>query len=196
MILAFTLSFTNARLISPNPPRFVGMDNFIRAFTADPVFVQSFETGNLQALRRVLKVPLIQLLDTATARPYDLVAAGDPRTYGDLATPAGLRGIARYADGVGPNAGLIVPRAADGSSGEPTTFVRDAHRASLQVHPFTFRRENRFLPLERRSGADPALPGDLTGEIRRFVALGVDGYFTDNPDLGVLARDGDRTDGT
>ena len=41
VILAFTLSFTNARLISPNPPRFVGMDNFIRAFTADPVFVQS-----------------------------------------------------------------------------------------------------------------------------------------------------------
>jgi len=41
VILAFTLSFTNARLISPNPPRFVGFDNFVRAFTADPVFLQS-----------------------------------------------------------------------------------------------------------------------------------------------------------
>lgn len=41
VILAFTLSFTNARLISPNPPRFVGFDNFLRAFTADPVFLQS-----------------------------------------------------------------------------------------------------------------------------------------------------------
>lgn len=41
VILAFTLSFTNARLISPNPPRFVGLDNFVRAFTADPVFAQS-----------------------------------------------------------------------------------------------------------------------------------------------------------
>lgn len=40
VILAFTLSFTNARLISPNPPRFVGLDNFARAFT-DPVFLQS-----------------------------------------------------------------------------------------------------------------------------------------------------------
>ncbi|MHA6523929.1 carbohydrate ABC transporter permease [Tessaracoccus sp. G1721] len=39
--LAFGLSFTNARLISPNPPRFVGLDNFIRAFTADPTFVRS-----------------------------------------------------------------------------------------------------------------------------------------------------------
>lgn len=39
--LAFGLSFTNARLISPNPPRFVGLDNFIRAFTADPTFIRS-----------------------------------------------------------------------------------------------------------------------------------------------------------
>ncbi|MDF2990493.1 MAG: ABC-type sugar transport system, permease component [Microbacterium sp.] len=41
VLLAFTLSFTNARLISPNAPRFVGLDNFFRAFTADPVFLQS-----------------------------------------------------------------------------------------------------------------------------------------------------------
>ena len=40
VILAFALSFTNARLISPNPPRLVGFDNFARAFT-DPVFLQS-----------------------------------------------------------------------------------------------------------------------------------------------------------
>lgn len=39
--LAFGLSFTNARLISPNPPRFVGADNFTRAFTSDPVFTRS-----------------------------------------------------------------------------------------------------------------------------------------------------------
>ncbi|MHA6510511.1 carbohydrate ABC transporter permease [Tessaracoccus sp. Y1736] len=39
--LAFGLSFTNARLISPNPPRFVGLDNFVRAFTADPTFIRS-----------------------------------------------------------------------------------------------------------------------------------------------------------
>lgn len=41
VLLAFTLSFTNARLISPNPPRFVGLENFFRAFAADPVFLQS-----------------------------------------------------------------------------------------------------------------------------------------------------------
>jgi len=41
VLLAFALSFTNARLISPNPPRFVGLDNFLRAFTLDPVFLRS-----------------------------------------------------------------------------------------------------------------------------------------------------------
>lgn len=50
VILAFTLSFTNARLISPNPPRFVGFDNFVRAFTADGVFVQSVWNTFLFAL--------------------------------------------------------------------------------------------------------------------------------------------------
>jgi glycerophosphoryl diester phosphodiesterase len=160
------------------------------------VFVQSFETTNLKQLNNRLKVPLVQLMDSATARPYDLVAKGDPTTYGDLATRKGLRGIARYADGVGPNAQLIVPRNPDGSSAAPTSFVTDAHEAGLLVHPFTFRRENSFLPLERRSSADPAGIGDLKGEIQKFIQLGVDGYFTDNPDVGVLARDGDRTDGT
>ena len=41
VLLAFGLSFTNARLISLNPPRFVGLDNFARAFGADPMFLQS-----------------------------------------------------------------------------------------------------------------------------------------------------------
>jgi multiple sugar transport system permease protein/raffinose/stachyose/melibiose transport system permease protein len=41
VLLAFGLSFTNARLISPNPPRFVGLDNFVRAFTSDPTFMRS-----------------------------------------------------------------------------------------------------------------------------------------------------------
>ncbi len=41
VLLAFGLSFTNARLISPNPPRFVGLDNFVRAFTSDPTFLRS-----------------------------------------------------------------------------------------------------------------------------------------------------------
>jgi glycerophosphoryl diester phosphodiesterase len=148
-----------------------------------PVFVQSFETGNLRALDPWLKVPLVQLLAAKGT-----VIPGDTRTYGELATPAGLRGIAHYAEGVGPSKDYIVPRDALGNSLAPTTFVRDAHAAGLQVHPYTFRRENTFLPLELRSSLNPVQPGNLKAEIRQFFALGVDGVFTDNPDIGVAAR--------
>ena len=150
-----------------------------------PVFVQSFETGNLRALDRVLRVPLVQLLAGRNARPV-----GDSRTYGELAAPAGLADIATYADGVGPSKDYIVPRNDDGSSGTPTSFVGDAHDAGLVVHPYTFRRENTFLPLELRSSADPAGIGDLAAEIRQFLELGIDGFFTDNPDIGRSTVDG------
>jgi glycerophosphoryl diester phosphodiesterase len=105
---------------------------------------------------------------------------------GDPPTAAGL--TAKAADGVGPWKNYIVPRNPDDSSGTPTSFVRDAHAAGLVVHPYTFRRENTFVPLELRSSPDPAGIGDLKSEIRQFFALGVDGVFTDNADIGVAAR--------
>jgi glycerophosphoryl diester phosphodiesterase len=155
----------------------------------DKVFVQSFEVGNLKWLEDRIDTPLVQLLSGRGARPYDFVVAGDPRTYGDLATPAGLRDIARYASGVGPPKDYIVPRGSDGRSLPPTTFVRDAHRASLVVHPYTFRNENQFLPVELRSSDDPAAYGRPFAEYDQFFGLGVDGVFTDNPDTAVEARD-------
>jgi glycerophosphoryl diester phosphodiesterase len=157
-----------------------------------PVFIQSFETANLKELNRMTRVPLAQLLD-ATGRPYDFVVAGDPRTYADLATPAGLEEIAGYADGVGVNKNLIVPRDADQNLLDPTTLVRDAHRAGLQVHAWTFRNENNFLPADFRLG-NPASPvylratGDAPAEYRLFFRLGVDGLFSDNPDTAVASR--------
>jgi glycerophosphoryl diester phosphodiesterase len=154
----------------------------------DPVFVQSFETKNLRALDRAIRSPLVQLFGGRTQQPYDFVVDGDERTYGDLATPAGLRRVARYADGVGPSKDYIVPRAADGSSLEPTTFVDDAHDADLVVHPYTFRNENQFLPLELRSPLDPAAYGNAIAEYEQFFELGVDGLFSDNPDTAVEAR--------
>jgi len=157
-----------------------------------PVFIQSFEVANLKELNRRTRVPLVQLLD-ATGRPYDFVVAGDPRTYADLATPEGLAEIATYADGVGPNKSLIVPRDPDGNLLDPTSLVRDAHRAGLQVHPWTFRKENNFLPNDFRQG-NPASPeflratGDAPAEFRLFYRLGVDGLFSDHPDTAVATR--------
>jgi len=156
------------------------------------VFVQSFEVSNLQDLARQVKVPLVQLT-SATGRPYDFTAKGDPRTYADLTTAAGLRWVARYADGLGPDKNQIVPRDAQNRLLTPTSLITDAHRAGLQVHPYTFRPENNFLAADHREG-DPASPeflrarGNQPAELKLFFKLGVDGVFADNPDTAVAVR--------
>lgn len=146
----------------------------------DPVFIQSFEVGNLRDLRGRTGLRLIQLLDEKGA-PWDLVASEDARTYADLATPAGLREIASYAAGIGPHKRLIVPQDPAGGLGSPTTLVSDAQAAGLAVHPWTFRNEALFLHRD--------YAGDPLAELRQFMALGVDGVFADFPDVAVRARD-------
>lgn len=152
------------------------------------VSVMSFEPTVLQRLAGSARVPLIQLLDHAHEAPADLVAAGDPRTYADLVTPAGLAQIDRYADGVGAHKELVLGTSPDGEL-RPTSLVRDAHRAWLSVHVWTLRAENRFLSPAFRSGPDPHAPGDLAGEARLLLELGVDGLITDHPDVCLAARD-------
>ena len=151
-----------------------------------PVFVQSFETANLRALRRELALPLIQLTD-ATGGPADLVAAGKPRSWAELTTAAGLREIAGYADGIGPNKDQVIPRGEDGSLGAPSSLVADAHAAGLLVHPYTFRNENSFLPTNLRSTGPESAYGDIFGEFETFLRTGVDGVFTDNTDTALAA---------
>lgn len=155
-----------------------------------PVFIQSFEVGNLQRLRKRTKVPMVQLIEEAGA-PYDFVASGDSRTYADLIAPAGLESIADYANAIGPSKSLIIPRDADGGLGAPTSLVSDAHAVGLAVHPWTFRAENNFLPTNLRSSADPTQVGDLAGELNAYLAAGIDGFFTDHPAIAhqaLLAR--------
>lgn len=145
----------------------------------DPVFLQSFEVGNLRWLRERTALRLVQLLDEKGA-PWDFVVRGEPRTYADLATPGGLREIATYAAAIGPHKRLIVPLGPDGRLAAPTALVRDAQAAGLLVHPWTFRNEASFL--HRDYAGDPA------AELRQFHALGVDGVFADFPDVAVRAR--------
>ena len=153
-----------------------------------PVFVQSFDTANLRTLDGELDVPLVQLL-SAEGAPADLVSAGDPRTYADLATPAGLADIATYAEGIGPDKNMVVARNPDQTLGAPTSLVADAHAVNLLVHPYTFRNENEFLPANLRSAGSPADYGDVFAEYAAFFAAGVDGVFADNPDTAAAARD-------
>ncbi|PCD03133.1 glycerophosphodiester phosphodiesterase [Sphingomonas spermidinifaciens] len=146
---------------------------------AAPVFIQSFEVKNLKALRKMTQVRLIQLV-ASEGGPAD----GAQPSYAAMLTPAGLKAIADYADGIGPEKKLVV-----GDDGKATTLVVDAHRAGLKVHPWTIRAENYFLPPIDRAGADPRAHGRLRDEIARQLAAGADGFFTDFPYDGVAARD-------
>ncbi|MFF0309086.1 glycerophosphodiester phosphodiesterase [Streptosporangium sp. NPDC004379] len=159
----------------------------------DPVFVESFETGNLKKLSTMTHLRLIQFIGGRRA-PFDLVAAGDTRTYDDMVTPEGLREIARYADGIGVNTRRIVPRGPDGRLGPPTSLVDDAHAAGLLVHVSTVRAQNGRLPADYRRG-DPAVrgyrgaAGDVAGWLDRLYGLKVDGVFADDPGVARVARD-------
>jgi glycerophosphoryl diester phosphodiesterase len=166
-----------------------------------PVVIQSFETANLRALREQLprgsnimlsNITLLQLYGDPNETPYDTVAAGKPRNYASLATPDALREVATYADAIGPHYLALAPR--KGADGTPRSALADAaHAAGLKVIVYTFRPENHFLPRELRSEGSPATRND-TGSIRQIreaIALGIDGFFTDDPALGRRAVDGD-----
>lgn len=125
-----------------------------------PVFIQSFEQENLRALRKKTPVRLVQLVSTAS------LVAGD-----------GLKAIAEYANGLGPEKRLLVPVNPDGSLGTPTDLVARAHAAGLFVHVWTVRIDKPFLPA--------GYQGQAEREFEQLRSLGVDGVFTDFPDVGV-----------
>lgn len=168
-----------------------------QAYTREvPVVIQSFEQANLRELRRHLgpshrNIRLLQLLGPADTQPGDALAAGKPTRYADLMTPAGLQDIAGYADIIGPWTRLLIPVAEDGALGAPTALMADACKEGLHVWPYTFRPENHFLPKALREGDDPRRRNDAgsLAEIRTYLALGIGGFFTDDPALGRRAVD-------
>jgi glycerophosphoryl diester phosphodiesterase len=133
-------------------------------------------------------------------RPYDWTKAGDKRFFDAMTTPAGLAEIKTYADGVGPWKRFIISTKgtldadgkqvdinrdgklndADSTSQAATSFVADAHKAGLFVHPFTFRNESRRLATDYQ--------GDAKAEYLAFYRAGVDGVFTDFTDTAIAAR--------
>ncbi|NUH37777.1 glycerophosphodiester phosphodiesterase [Streptomyces samsunensis] len=151
------------------------------------LFLQSFEPSSIQRLRKLVDTPGVVLLSTVDSRPWDFVEANDPRTVGDLVKPEGLKWIASYAQGIGPDLSVIIPRTADGKLGTPTSVVKDAHAAGLILHPYTMRNENTFLPADFRRGTDPNAYGDAFGAFKAYFATGIDGIFSDNADTALLA---------
>jgi glycerophosphoryl diester phosphodiesterase len=152
----------------------------------DPICLQSFEVANLKALRRRTDLPLVQLI-APTGQPFDFTLAGDKRSYLDLMSDAALAQIATYADAIGPHKWMVVQFGPDGP--QDTGLARRARAAGLGIHVWTLRAENEFLPAALRSSGDAATHGDLRAEIRALLDAGITGFFSDQPDLAVRARD-------
>ena len=148
-----------------------------------PILIQCFEVGPLQRLKTRIEAPLLQLMSLAGG-PADR----PDLTYAAMSTPEGLRVVAAYADAVGVETGMILPRDDMARSQPATPLIADAHAAGLKVVVWTFRAENAFLPLERRRGDALADHGDLSGYLKAFYALGVDAVFSDFPGAAVGAR--------
>lgn len=151
------------------------------------VFIQSFEIENLIYLRSITQLPLLQLL-WLEGGPCD----HSGNTYKDMASSAGLQEIAQYATAVGPEKNHFILAADDNghlNTDHASSFIDNAHAAGLAVHPYTFRPENEFLPRTLKDGKAPSERGDLAAELATFLALGIDGFFTDAPDIGRAAVD-------
>lgn len=180
-----------------------------------PVIVQSFEVSNLKYLRTKTAVRLVQLVDADGVnadgsislvapydKPYDFAVAGDARTFASLLSPAGLKEVKTYADGVGPwKPYLIASKQVDANqdgkpddlNGDgkiderdrvmmaPTDVVKNAHEVGLFVHAYTFRSEAKRLASDFK--------GNPKAEYRLFYQLGVDGVFSDFADHALAARD-------
>jgi len=151
-----------------------------------PVFIQSFEIGNLKELAKTTSLPLIQLIGDET--PFDVIGSGRSLAPREMTSPAGLREIREYAAGVGPSKHLIV-RQEQIDAVISTSLLDDAHEIGLLVHAWAFRSENQFLPKPLRVGSSPATHGNAETELKLFFEVGVDGVFSDFPDTAVAARE-------
>jgi glycerophosphoryl diester phosphodiesterase len=139
-----------------------------------PVFVQCFEPGPLRAFRPRSKARLIQLVSPG-------------KETDAMITPAGLKDMATYADGIGPETNLVIPQS-DAGLGPATSLVAAAHAAGLAVHPWTVRAENQFLPKPLRIGTAPGDHGHVEQLYAALYAAGIDGLFSDFSALNFAAR--------
>lgn len=134
------------------------------------VFVQTFEFDELKRVHdEVLPalgvdLKLVQLM-------------GDDEVYQWMLSASGMRELAQYADGVGPEKGMIIGPDSTRGNLIISSLVSDAHQAGMQVHPYTFRQDE---------GQIPGYADDFEHMLELFFfEANVDGLFTDFPDRAV-----------
>lgn len=135
------------------------------------VYVQTFEFDELKRVKEQvlpaldIDLKLVQLM------------GDDEDDYGWMLRPGGMQELAKFADGIGPDKGMIISGDSTPDNIMISSLVADAHAAGMQVHPYTFRAD---------SGQVPAYARDFDHLLELFyINAGVDGVFTDFPDKAV-----------
>uniref|UniRef100_A0A0D9X175 glycerophosphodiester phosphodiesterase n=1 Tax=Leersia perrieri TaxID=77586 RepID=A0A0D9X175_9ORYZ len=136
---------------------------------SNPIFIQSFAPTSLIYASVLTDSPKIFLVDDLTVRTEDT-----SQTYSEVTSDEFLDYMREHVVGVGPWKDTVVPPTRDNKLAAPTDLVARAHARGLQVHPYTFRNENRFLHFNFRQ--DPYAEYDYW-----VNEVGVDGLFTDFP---------------
>ncbi len=136
----------------------------------DKVFVQTFSFAELEVIKNDIlpaagiDINLIQLIGSESSYPWMFEADG-------------MNTLAEFADGIGPEKGLVISRSSSRGNLEISPLVDRAHAAGLQVHPYTYRMD---------AGQVPSYAEDFGDLLRlHYFEADVDGLFTDFPDRAV-----------
>jgi len=159
----------------------------------DAVLLQSFDYPELVRIKRELlpaldmDLKLVQLIarnEWNETMALDTAGVWQPYRYDWMFTQAGIEQLAATVDGLGPSWDMLLPATLGVAEAERASsdFVQWAHAQGLQVHPYTFRRE---------PGQLPAWASSLEQLLEVFLyRIGVDGVFTDFPDIARRVIDG------
>ncbi|MBS9434736.1 glycerophosphodiester phosphodiesterase [Photorhabdus hainanensis] len=151
---------------------------------SDKVYLQCFDVNELKRIKNELEpklgmdLKLIQLIAyTNWNETYEKQPDGKWTNYSYdwMFKPGAMKKVAEYADGIGPDYHMIVSKDSTPTNIKLTGMVKEAHANNMQIHPYTIRVDQ--LPKYAASG-------DQLFDII-YNQAGVDGVFTDFPDLGV-----------
>ncbi|KAK1388001.1 Glycerophosphodiester phosphodiesterase [Heracleum sosnowskyi] len=131
-----------------------------------PAFIQSFAPTSLIYISNQTDLPKIFLIDDV-----DVPCQDTNQSFAEITSDAYLDFIKEYVVGIGPWKDTLVP-VSNKYLQTPNDLVARAHAHDLQVHPYTFQNENRFL--HYNYSQDPYLEYDYW-----INKVGVDGLFTD-----------------
>ena len=180
----------------------------------DRLTVECFEETVLGQIRDRGVLARYVFLVEPEGRPADQVATrgADARTYASYLTADGMAALALSVDGISfdkhilqaadVSSSAVSDSAVSDSTGSDSTgsdsavsgspagieLIERAHAAGLTVFCWTLRAENKFLAKSLRHGSSARQFGDWMTEFLELMQMGVDGVFTDQPDLAIEAR--------